>query len=126
VGCKNVIATPHLGASTPESEENCAVMAAKELREYLEHGNIINSVNMPQVSMPRSGICRVCVIHKNVPTVLTSITSSFAAAGMNIENMINKSRKEMAYTMIDLDTKVSESMVNTVAGLPNVIRVRVL
>lgn len=126
MACKNVIGTPHLGASTPESEENCAVMAAKELREYLEHGNIVNAVNMPQVTMPRSGRCRVCVIHRNVPTVLTSITSAFSAAGMNIENLINKSRKDMAYTMVDLDTKVSENMMNTVAALPNVIRVRAL
>ncbi len=126
MGVKNVIGTPHLGASTPESEENCAIMAAKELMEYLENGNIVNSVNLPSVTMPRSGICRVCIIHRNVPTVLTSITSSFSAAGMNIENLINKSRRDMAYSMIDLDTKVSESMLNTVAGIPNVLRVRAL
>ena len=126
MGVKNVIGTPHLGASTPESEENCAIMAAKELMEYLENGNIVNSVNLPSVTMPRSGICRVCIIHRNVPTVLTSITSSFSAAGMNIENLINKSRRDMAYSMIDLDTKVSESMLNTVAGIPNVLRVLAL
>ncbi|MCQ2443260.1 MAG: 3-phosphoglycerate dehydrogenase family protein [Oscillospiraceae bacterium] len=124
MACKNVIGTPHLGASTPESEENCAVMAARELKEYLEHGNIVNSVNMPAVSMPRSGVCRVCVIHRNVPSVLTSIMTSFSAAGMNIENMINKSRRDMAYTMVDLDTKVSENMLNTIASLPNIVRVR--
>ncbi len=124
MACKNVIGTPHLGASTPESEENCAVMASKELIEYLEHGNIVNAVNMPSVSMPRTGVCRVCIIHKNVPTVLTSIMSFFSSAGMNIENMINKSRREMAYTMVDLDTRVSESMLNTIAAQPNILRVR--
>ncbi|MCD7918337.1 MAG: 3-phosphoglycerate dehydrogenase family protein, partial [Clostridiales bacterium] len=101
VGVKNVIGTPHLAASTPESENNCAVMAAKELSDYLENGNITNAVNMPQVSMPRSGRCRVCVIHKNVPTVLNSILNLFSATQMNIENMINRSRKEMAYTIVD-------------------------
>lgn len=126
MACKNVIGTPHLGASTPESEENCAIMAAQQLKDYLENGIIINSVNMPQVTLARSGLCRVCVIHRNVPTILTAIMSSFSAAGMNIENMVNKSRKEMAYTVVDLDTRVSESMVNTIASLPNVIRVRAL
>lgn len=124
MACKNVIGTPHLGASTPESEENCAVMAAKELRDYLEQGVIVNSVNMPQVVLGPTSLCRVCVIHKNVPTVLTSITSCFSAAGLNIENLVNKSRKEMAYTVIDLDTKVGEGMVNTISALPNIIRVR--
>ena len=123
---KNVIGTPHLGASTPESEENCAIMASRELMEYLENGNIVNAVNLPSVSLPRSGVCRVCIIHKNVPTVLTSITSSFSAAGMNIENLINKSRRDLAYSMMDLDTRVSEAMLSTVSALPNVIRVRAL
>lgn len=123
---KNVIGTPHLAASTPESENNCAVMAAQELAEYLENGNIKNSVNMPQVSMARSGVCRVCVIHRNVPTVLNSILNLFSETQMNIENLINKSRKEMAYTMVDLDTKVGESVVARIEQIPNVIRVRVL
>ncbi|MCD8086498.1 MAG: phosphoglycerate dehydrogenase [Clostridiales bacterium] len=126
VGVKNVIGTPHLAASTPESENNCAVMAAKELSDYLENGNITNAVNMPQVSMPRSGRCRVCVIHKNVPTVLNSILNLFSATQMNIENMINRSRKEMAYTIVDLDTKVGDSVVEKIMEIPNVIRVRVL
>lgn len=123
---KNVIGMPHLAASTPESENNCAVMAAQEIAEYLENGNIKNAVNMPQVSMARSGVCRVCVIHKNVPTVLNSILNLFSETQMNIENMINKSRKEMAYTMVDLDTRVGESVVARIGRIPNVIRVRVL
>ncbi|MCD8367674.1 MAG: phosphoglycerate dehydrogenase [Clostridiales bacterium] len=126
VGVKNVIGTPHLAASTPESENNCAVMAAQEISDYLENGNITNAVNMPQVSMQRSGRCRVCVIHKNVPTVLNSILNLFSATQMNIENMINRSRKEMAYTIIDLDTKVGDSIVEKIMQIPNVIRVRVL
>jgi hypothetical protein len=97
-----------------------------ELMEYLENGNIVNAVNLPGVKLPRSGVCRVCIIHKNVPTVLTSITSAFSDSGMNIENLINKSRRDMAYSMIDLDTKVSEAMLEKVAALPNVIRVRAL
>ncbi|MCD8127092.1 MAG: phosphoglycerate dehydrogenase [Clostridiales bacterium] len=126
VGVKNVIGTPHLAASTPESENNCAVMAAQELSDYLENGNITNAVNMPQVSMPRSGRCRVCVIHKNVPTTLNSILNLFSATQMNIENMINRSRKDMAYTIVDLDTKVGDSVVEKIMQIPNVIRVRVL
>lgn len=121
-----VIGTPHLAASTPESENNCAVMAAQELSEYLENGNIRNSVNMPAVSMPRSGVCRVCVIHKNVPAVLNAILSVFSGHGMNVENLINKSRKDMAYTMIDLDTRIGDAFVAQLRSLPNVIRVRVL
>jgi D-3-phosphoglycerate dehydrogenase len=126
VGEPNVIGTPHLAASTPESENNCAVMAAQEISEYLENGNIYNSVNMPAVSMPRSGVCRVCVIHKNVPAMLNSILNLFSASQINIENLINKSRKDMAYTMIDLNTKVGESFMAQIEQLPSVIRVRVL
>lgn len=126
VGQPGVIGTPHLAASTPESENNCAVMAAQEISEYLENGNIRNSVNMPQVSMPRSGVCRVCIIHKNLPTVLNSILNLFSETHMNIENLINKSRKEMAYTMVDLDTRVGDALVEQIRRQPNVIRVRVL
>lgn len=126
MACPNVIGTPHLGASTPESEDNCAVMAANELKEYLEHGNIINSVNMPRVSLPRTGMCRVCIIHKNVPNVLVSIMGIISNGSANVENMINKSRKDMAYTVVDLDTKVGESVVEKLEALSNVIRVRVI
>lgn len=93
VNAPNVIAMPHLGASTPESEANCAVMAAQELRDYLENGNINNSVNLPNLSMRRSGECRICVIHKNVPTILSSIVNLVSDLDINVENHDNKSKK---------------------------------
>lgn len=122
----NVIAMPHLGASTPESEANCAMMAAQELREYLEDGNINNSVNMPNLSMRRSGECRICVIHKNVPTVLSSIVKLFSDLEINVENLINKSKKELAYTMIDIDRRVGDNMIDAIEQLDHIIRVRIL
>ena len=126
VQTKNVVAMPHLGASTPESETNCAIMAADELRDYLENGNITNSVNLPDLTMRRSGDCRICVIHKNVPTVLSSIVKLFSDLEINVENLINKSKKELAYTMIDIDRKVGDAMIEAIEGLDNIIRVRVL
>ena len=126
VQTKNVVAMPHLGASTPESETNCAIMAADELRDYLENGNITNSVNLPNLTMRRSGDCRICVIHKNVPTVLSSIVKLFSDLEINVENLINKSKKELAYTMIDIDRKVGDSMIEAIEGLDNIIRVRIL
>ena len=95
------VCLPHLGASTPESEDNCAVMAARELSDYLRNGNIANSVNFPAVSMPRSAGARICVIHKNVPGLLAAITDAAGAAKLNIENLTNKSRGAYAYTMLD-------------------------
>jgi len=101
VAAPHVVALPHLGASTPESEDNCAVMAADELRDFLENGNIKNSVNFPNVIMERSGVQRLCVIHRNVPAVIASITTQLSNAGVNVENMTNKSKGEYAYTMVD-------------------------
>jgi D-3-phosphoglycerate dehydrogenase len=121
-----VIALPHLGASTPESEDNCAIMAAHELQDYLENGNITNSVNLPNVSMERSGVARICVIHRNVPNTLAQITSIVSDAGMNVENLANKSRKDYAYTMLDVDNKVSDAMVEKLAAIECVIRIRVM
>ena len=121
-----VIALPHLGASTPESEDNCAIMAAHELQDYLENGNITNSVNMPAVSMERSGEARICVIHHNIPNTLAQITSIVSGAGMNVENLANKSRKDYAYTMLDVDGKVADAMVEQIKGIEGVIRVRVM
>lgn len=126
VKTQNVIATPHLGASTPESEENCAVMAAEELRDYLENGNILHSVNLPSVSMPRSGVCRVCVIHRNVHSVLAGIIAIFAEQGINVENMTNKSRGEYAYTMVDINTVVGEQVRAKLNAMEPVIRVRIV
>lgn len=120
-----VIAIPHLGASTPESEDNCAKMAAAELIDYIENGNIVNSVNLPEISMPRSSKTRVCVIHKNIPNMLNAITSIVSENGVNIENMLNKSRGEYAYTMLDvaeIDNAVSEK----IEAIDGVIKVRVI
>lgn len=123
---KNVIAMPHLGASTPESEQNCAAMAVDELTDYLENGNIRRSVNLPDMVMDRSGVERLCILHKNVPGMLANITSLFGRDGVNVENLSNKSRGEYAYTMVDLGTKVAERVIEDVQHMANVIRVRVL
>lgn len=123
---KNVIAMPHLGASTPESEENCAVMAARQLQDYLVNGNIRNSVNLPDVSQEWSGISRVCLIHKNIPAMLTRITSILADEGVNVENMTNKSRKDYAYTMVDLNSRIKDTVADELRAIPGMIRVRVL
>ena len=123
---KNVIALPHLGASTPESEENCAVMAARQLQDYLINGNIKNSVNLPNVSQERSGIARICLIHKNVPAMLTRIMTTLSDDHINVENMTNKSKKDYAYTMVDVNTRLTEEAVEELRSIPNMIRVRVL
>ena len=122
----HVIAMPHLGASTPESEQNCAVMAAGELRDYLENGNIKNSVNLPDVYLERSGIQRLCVIHKNVPAMLASITALLSRDSVNVENLSNKSKGDYAYTLVDLGARVEPAVITDLKGLPNVIRVRVI
>ena len=123
---KHVVAIPHLGASSPESEENCAVMAARELRDYLENGNITNSVNMPAVSMERSGEARICIIHRNVPAMLSNLTAVLSKEGVNIENMTNKARGDVAYTMVDINSRVSDQLKAELRGVDNVLRVRVL
>ena len=122
----HVIAMPHLGASTPESEQNCAAMAVDELTDYLENGNIRRSVNLPDMVMDRSGVELLCILHKNVPGMLANITSLFGRDGVNVENLSNKSRGEYAYTMVDLGTKVAERVIEDVQHMANVIRVRVL
>ena len=126
VTAPHVIAMPHLGASTPESEQNCAAMAVEELRDYLENGNIRNSVNLPAVSMERSGVMRLCIIHKNIPAMLANITTLLSKDGVNVENLSNKSKGDYAYTMVDLGTEVGSAVVEDVRNLANVIRVRVI
>lgn len=126
VQAPHVVAMPHLGASTPESEQNCAAMAVEELKDYLENGNVRNSVNLPAVSMERSGVMRMCIIHKNVPAMLANITALLSKDGVNVENLSNKSKGDMAYTMVDLGTKVEQSVIEDVRNLANVIRVRVI
>ena len=126
VQAPHVIAMPHLGASTPESEQNCAVMAVDQLRDYLENGNIRNSVNLPNVTLERSGVMRMCIIHKNIPAMLANITTLLATDGVNVENLSNKSKGDYAYTLVDLGSRVGQSVINDVTHLPNVIRVRVI
>ena len=126
LGRSDVMCTPHLGASTPESEENCAVMAADELRDYLLNGNIRNSVNMPTVTQERAGGRRICVLHRNEPGLINAITNVTTEAGLNIENMVNKSKKDMAYTMLDATGTFHPDLVEKLATLPKVVRVRVL
>ena len=123
---RNVIALPHLGASTPESEENCAVMAVRQLQDYLLNGNIRNSVNMPGVSLEWSGIARLCMIHKNVPAMLTNIMGVLSADNINVENMTNKSKKDYAYTLVDVNTRITEEVAAGLRAVPNMLRVRVL
>ena len=124
LGVDGIIAIPHLGASTPESEENCATMAAKELVDYIENGNIVNSVNLPEVTMPRSGDHRVCVIHKNIPNMLTKITGLIADDNVNIENLLNKSRGDYAYTMLDISEADIAQLQGEIEAIDGVIRVR--
>ncbi len=123
---EGIIAIPHLGASTPESEENCATMAAKELVDYIENGNIVNSVNLPEITMPRSGKYRVCVIHKNIPNMLTKITGIIADDNINIENLLNKSRGDYAYTMLDIDESDTAQLEAEIKAIEGVIRVRII
>ncbi len=122
---ENIVAIPHLGASTPESEDNCAVMACEQLKDYLENGNIVNSVNYPNCSMPRESDVRVCVLHKNVPNVISSITSTVADLGINIANMISKNKGDFAYTILDIDAE-NNSIKETIEKMDDVVRVRVL
>lgn len=124
LGNPSVIAFPHLGASTPESEDNCASMAVAELIDFLENGNIVNSVNFPNVSLPKSALPRICVIHKNIPNVISQISSTLS--GMNIENMVNKSKGDYAYTMLDVDGNADSEIATKLSSLDGVIRVRVL
>ncbi len=121
-----VIAIPHLGASTPESEDNCAQMAATELIDYIENGNITNSVNLPEITLPRSGKYRICIIHKNVPNMITAITGIVATNDINIENMLNKSRGDYAYTMLDVSDVDSEHIIAKLEEIDGVIRARVI
>ena len=125
LGEEDVIVLPHLGASTPESEDNCAVMAAHELIDYIENGNIKNSVNLPNASMNAAGT-KICIIHKNVPALIASMTTVVANDGLNIDNMVNASKKEFAYTMMDVAGDVTDSIVNDIKAIDGVIRVRVI
>lgn len=127
LGIDGIIAIPHLGASTPESEDNCARMAADELMAYLSDGNIINSVNFPALSSPRvDGCSRVCVFHKNIPSMLSQVTKLLSDKGVNIENMQSKSRKDVAYTVLDCAGQVSQDALESLMDSEGIIRIRVI
>ena len=119
-----VIALPHLGASTQEAEDNCAVMVAEQMRDYLEHGNLSNSVNFPTVNMPRESSFRIAIANANVPNMLGQISTALAGAGINIHNMINKSRDDIAYTLVDTDIATPPEMIAQIAAIPGVLMVR--
>ena len=127
LGYKNVIALPHLGASTPESEDNCAEMAAEQIDAYLSVGAIVNSVNYPACELTPWPGMRICVLHKNVPSMITQITGAVSETGVNIEHMLNKSRKEAAYTVLDLSTPCEEEAIQkAILRIGDVMRVRVI
>ncbi len=126
IGHEKVIALPHLGASTREAEDNCAVMVVDQLRDFLEHGVIANAVNFPAVSMSRESEYRVAIANANVPNMLGQISTTMAQAGLNIHNMVNKSRGEMAYTLVDVDSPVSAEVLTALAAIGGVLAVRYL
>ena len=123
VGVEGIVVIPHLGASTFESEDHCAVMAAKQLHEYLSCGNITNSVNFPSVSLPHTSFARACVLHKNVPNMLTQITSAFSGVGINIDNLANGSKGQMAYTIVEISSAPDVEIVAKLEAIDGVIRV---
>lgn len=125
LGDENVVVMPHLGASTPESEDNCAVMAANELKDFLENGNIKNSVNFPNCDMGKVSGTRIAVAHKNIPTMLNKISQAFANENINIENMLNKSKGDYAYTLIDICGDLGSGIVKILEEIESVVRVTV-
>ena len=126
VGVPGIVTIPHLGASTAESEDNCAVMAAVQLDAYLRYGNIKNSVNFPNVEMPVTGDTRLCVLHANIPNVISGITAMLGSIGVNIENMINKSKGDNAYSMLDITGEIPADLAEKIATIDGVARVRVI
>ena len=124
VGAEGIINIPHLGASTYESEDHCAVMAAKQLDEYLTNGNIKNSVNFPGVSLPHASLHRVCIMHKNVPNMLSQITASFSSVNVNIENLANGSRGDIAYTIVETNDEISGDILNAIMAIDGVFKVK--
>ena len=126
VNMKNTVSIPHLGASTAESEDNCAVMAAQQLCEFIESGNIKNSVNYPAVSIPHTGASRICICHKNVANMLASITGIVSGAGINIENLSNGSKGDFAYTIVEMSVKIPADIIPKIEAIDGVIKVRVI
>lgn len=125
-GHAKVVALPHLGASTSEAEENCAVMVAEQVADYLENGNVLNAVNFPNVSMPRESVYRIAIANANVPNMVSQISTVLAAAGLNIHNMVNKSKGDIAYTLVDVDSAVTSAVTQQLAAIAGVLAVRYL
>ena len=123
---ERVIALPHLGASTAEAEDNCAVMIAKQIKDYLENGNIINSVNFPDAKMPRAGKERLAITHRNIPNMVRQITKAIAEEEANIVDMLNKSKGEFAYTLIDVEEGISNSVIENIEKVEGILKVRVV
>lgn len=126
LGIKNLIAIPHLGASTPEAEDNCAVMVARQMIDFIENGNITNSVNMPACKMPRQGKSRITVFHKNVKNVLSAITAVIGEEGINIANLMSQAKGEHAYLILDLDENLSDAALDKIKGMDSVVKVRTI
>ncbi|MDR2201224.1 MAG: 3-phosphoglycerate dehydrogenase [Clostridiales bacterium] len=127
IGVKNIIAVPHLGASTPEAEDNCAYMAAKQMADFFENGNITNSVNFPACSLAKSGVQRVTVIHNNVKNVLSKITETISGQGINISGFVSQSEnRRFAYAIIDVDEALTPSVIEKIRGFENIVKVRVI
>jgi D-3-phosphoglycerate dehydrogenase len=126
IGVEGVIALPHLGASTVEAEENCATMVVDQVRGYIEHGNVVNAVNFPNVRMLRESPYRIVVINENVPHMVSQISTVLGDAKLNIHNMINKSLDEIAITLVDVDDSVGDDVLNTIRKIQGVQRVRYL
>ena len=123
---ERVITLPHLGASTKEAEDNCAIMVAEQVRDYLENGNVTNSVNFPEMQMPRNDGYRLGVVNSNVPNMLGQISTALADGGLNIIDMLNKSRGDMAYTLVDVDSEISADMISTIEAIDGVLSVRAM
>ena len=126
LGVKNLIAIPHLGASTPEAEDNCAVMVARQMIDFIENGNITNSVNMPACKMPRQGKSRITVFHKNVKNVLSAITAVIGEEGINIANLMSQAKGEHAYLILDLDENLPDAALDKIKGMDSVVKVRTI
>ncbi len=126
IGAKNVICIPHLGASTEEAEDNCAVMAAKQLIDYIENGNVVNSVNYPTCAMPRTTDYRLVILHKNTQNILAQITGTVGKEGINISNLTNQSKGDYAVTILDIDNEVSADAIKHIESVENIVKVRVI
>ena len=126
INVENVICIPHLGASTPEAEDNCAYMAANQLRNYIENGNIVNSVNFPRCELARSGKMRICVFHMNIKNMLVQMIDSISGAKINIGNMVSQSQKDYAYTIFDLDEVAGDAVISKLKAIKDVLKIRVI